>query len=120
MTVKGNLLEHYAGKEPCAFRQYDGFVVGQGDDVLRPDADGDSLSSRETMELMTGCPEVRVLCSPGCTYDEALRLLKKIRRWIKKDGPKAWLQSQGRLEKNATEQVLAQCGSFSVKEPEPF
>ena len=90
MTVKGNLLEHYAGKEPCAFRQYDGFVVGQGDDVLRPDADGDSLSSRETMELMTGCPEVRVLCSPGCTYDEALRLLKKIRRWIKKDGPKAW------------------------------
>ena len=117
MTVKGDLLEHYAGKEPCAFRQYDGFFVSGGDDVLRPDADGDSLCSSTTMELMTGCPEVRVLLSPRCTYDQALRLLKKIRRWIKKDGPTAWLQSQGTLEKNATEQVLAQCGSFSVKDP---
>jgi len=120
MTVKGDLLEHYAGKEPCAFRQYDGFFVGGGDDVLRPDADGDSLCSSTTMELMTGCPEVRVLLSPRCTYDQALRLLKKIRRLIKEDGPTAWLQSQETLEKDATEQVLAQWKSFSVKDPIPF
>ena len=116
MTVKGDLLEHYAGKEPCAFRQYDGFVVGHGDDLLGRDADGDSFSSQPTMELMTGIPGVRVLCSPGCTYDQALRLLKKIRRWIKEDGPTAWLQSQATLEKDATRRVLAQWKSFSVKD----
>jgi len=109
MTVKGDLLDHYAGKEPCAFRQYDGIFVGHRDDLLGSDDDGDWLCSGATMELMTGRPEVRVLCSPGCTYDQALRLLRKVRRWIRKDGPEAWLQSQETLEKDGTRQIFAQC-----------
>ena len=85
MGIKGNLLEHYATRTPQSFVQFDGHVVGVdcADGVMRPDGDGDCLTAGVTYELMRGA-SVRVLIHPNTTRNEALRLLKKLRGWIKK------------------------------------
>ena len=82
---KGKLLEHYAHRDPTAFFQFDGWALGPdgGDSVMRPDADGDCLTSSQTYELMTGGPSVRVLVTRGTSRPDAVRLLKKLRRWVK-------------------------------------
>ncbi len=85
--TKGELLEHYAGKPVTAFYQYDGFVIaGRSDDIMRPDRDGDCLMGSATYELMSGGPAVRILVTQGTSRKDAVRLLKKLRRWIKQGG----------------------------------
>lgn len=96
--TKGELLEHYAGKPVTAFYQYDGFVIaGRGDDVMRPDRDGDCLMGGTTHELMSGGPAVRILVTRGTSRKDAVRLLKKLRRWIKQGGFR-WQEDQLALE----------------------
>lgn len=84
--TRGDLLEHYAYKTPRAFVQYDGFAHTEEEITMRPDKDGDSLHSGLTYELMTGIPDVRVLITPRTPPGDVMRLLKKIRKWIKQDG----------------------------------
>jgi hypothetical protein len=85
--LKRELLDHYATHEPVLFGQLDGFFVpGSADDVLRPDADGDSLTAGHTHELMTGIYAVRVLITAGTTQRDAVRLLRKIADWVESDG----------------------------------
>ncbi len=84
---KSELLAHYATREPKLFYQYDGFVVGKDsrDDVMRPDADGDSLWGGQTHELMYGA-DMRCLINPKASKEDILRLLKKITEWVEGDG----------------------------------
>ena len=83
--TKGELLEHHSQREPRTFVQYDGFHVETRDDVMRPGKDGNSQWCRITPELMHGV-DVRVLIPPQTTKKQALRLLRKIVKWIKRSG----------------------------------
>ena len=55
---------------------------------MYPDNDGDCLLSRGTWELMTSCPEVRVLIPPNTKRNDAIRLLKKITKWLEREKDK--------------------------------
>jgi hypothetical protein len=85
--TKGELLEHYAEREPTAFYQFDGWHlgVGHGDDVMHPDEEGDCLASGTTYELMHGA-DVRVLVKRGMAPEIAAQLLEKLTSWIRRDG----------------------------------
>lgn len=90
--LKAELLEHYSGKTPNLFRQFDAWAhIEEGDYVFTPDRDGDCVFSLDTFELMTTCPSVRVLIPKGfehsmsaspATREDVLRLLDKVRAWI--------------------------------------
>ena len=81
--LKRELLEHYATREPKAFYQYEGILGVHGD--VMADGDGDGLESSTTHELAYGSA-VRVLVAAETSAADADRLLKKIRRWIRRDG----------------------------------
>ena len=77
-------LAHYATRDPKRFLQMDGFQVkGDGDDIMRPDKDGDCLFSIGTTELMAGAT-VRVLIPEETDPKVAIRHLKKFTKWLKK------------------------------------
>ena len=84
MSKKGDLLEHYAGREPNKFVQYDGFAKNQADGIFNPDKDGDTLFSGDTWELMGGAG-VRLLIDPELGRADILRLLAKISKRIKRE-----------------------------------
>ena len=84
MSKKGDLLEHYAGREPTQFVQYDGFAKNQADGIFNPDKDGDTLFSGDTWELMGGAG-VRLLIDPELGRADILRLLAKISKQIKRE-----------------------------------
>ena len=95
--TKGQLLAHYAEKEPKTFWQYDGFVGQSADDyVMKADGDGDSIMWGVTQELMTGMYGVRVLVTAGTSQADAVRVLGKIREIIGHNGF-AW-QERGQAE----------------------
>jgi len=109
-TLKQDLLKHYETMEPQGFYQYDGFVHSGSDDVMPPDADDDALSKVITHELMCGST-VRVLVTAGTTEEDALRLLKKIRVWIKKDGFAFHREALARKEVGLDDEVCPRCGA---------
>lgn len=80
-------MEHYAGKEPCKFLQFDGFALGKGvrDDVIHPDADGDGLMSHVSYDLMSGFHAVRIMITAGTSKKDALRLIEKLLASIKSE-----------------------------------
>ncbi|MBT7072522.1 MAG: hypothetical protein HN975_16715 [Anaerolineae bacterium] len=90
LTTKEEKLRHYATRDLMPFLQFDGFYCPDGGlfPVGSPDDDWDWVSCGATDELMSGAPNVRVLITPDTSQKEALRLLKKIRTWIKEDGLK--------------------------------
>lgn len=69
--------------------QFDGFRDVQGDSVMHPDADGDTVFGyMETHELNKSIDEtmpVRVFVHPGARTEDVLRLLSKISAWIERD-----------------------------------
>jgi hypothetical protein len=80
--IKGELLEHYANKNPRSFVQFDVFVGmppdGSGNPVGEPpDKDGDDMFWGLTTELMGGS-DVRVLVPLDTSKDDVLRALRKI------------------------------------------
>jgi len=81
------LLRKYSQKPVSHFAQLDGFDVGidGGDDVMRPDKEGDWLSGGNTSELMSGGPNVRILISEGTSKQVALRLIQKLVGWLEVD-----------------------------------
>ena len=91
---KGDLLEHYSQPYhgPNAFLQFDAFYCPEGgDSFVHPDNDGDWLSGGATWDLMGGPPgsatwNVRILVQRKATKNDALRAIKKLRKWIKNGG----------------------------------
>lgn len=83
-TLFGNTLAHYSSREPKHFLQLDGHYLPRGgDDVLRPDSDGDAVSAAGTVELMYGAT-VRVLIPHDADVLVAARQLKKLAKWLKR------------------------------------
>jgi hypothetical protein len=76
--LKDRLLKHYGCKEPHPFVQFDGFLEN-----AFTGEPADDLHSGTTHELMSGGPSVRILITPETSQKDALRLIKKIRGWIK-------------------------------------
>lgn len=90
------LLEHYAEKTPNQFYQIDVFDVGPDydDPVMQPDEEGDCMLGGRVWELMTSCPEVRVLMPvENCDPATVVRQLKKVIAHIEHDP--AWITPQG-------------------------
>jgi hypothetical protein len=84
--LKNVLLAEAAKKEPHCFYQYDGFANSTLDCVFNPDEDGDCLfGGTITTELKNCTNAVRVLIHEDAKPEEVIRLLKKIRKWIKQD-----------------------------------
>jgi hypothetical protein len=84
---KSAVLQHYERREPRLFTQYDGHNVGVGhqDPIIRPDAEGHSLTTGLTWELMHGA-DVRVLIPATTSKETAVALLRKIAAEIECDG----------------------------------
>jgi hypothetical protein len=84
--LRKKLLAEAGKKEPILFYQIDGYVnVPPGDCIMNPDGDGDVLTGDSTWELRRNENEVRVLIHEGTKPEDVLRLLKKIRKWLKRD-----------------------------------
>ena len=84
-TLFRNKLAHYASREPKHFLQLDGnYLPRGGDDMMRPDCDGDAFIADGTVELMHGAT-VRVLIPHDGNVLVAVRQLKKLAKWLKRD-----------------------------------
>ena len=115
-VLKAELLEKYAGKEPSTFLQYDGFADVEPDSMMRPDNDGDDIFLGTTQELMTGLPSVRILITAGTSRKTALRLLKKLRRWLKDGGNFSdWMQKAEAEQVHLDSEVCPRCGSDNTQ-----
>ena len=79
---KGELLAHYATKEPYLFEQLDGI----NDCEAHPDSDGDTITGGQNWELRSGRVPVRVEILSGTSKDVAVRLLRKIVTWLDASG----------------------------------
>jgi len=76
-------LAHYSTHEPKHFLRMDGnYWPGVCDRLNPTDSDGDCLQAGPTVELMYGAT-VRVLIPADADRDAAVRLLKKLARWLK-------------------------------------
>lgn len=85
--IFADCLSKYARKQPKRFLQFDSFhTPGGGDDVMRPDRNGDCLFWGGGWELMNGPNTVRVLIPVGTTPAKVARSLRKIASIIKNDG----------------------------------
>ena len=109
-NLKQELLKHYATREPAPFYQMDTFLDSKGDCVINGDADGNGITARVTFELMQG-PSVRVLVSPKTSEEDALRLLKKVRADIKKNGFAWFRECLGSQEAGLDSEICARCGA---------
>jgi len=102
-ATKGELLTHYASKQPYKYCQLYGFFGCSDEDVLgdvkRPvpkkygptavspvDRDGDVLVRGWTWELRSGYVPVRVQVLDGTNTDDAVRLLRKLADWLAATG----------------------------------
>ena len=72
LEVKEERSRHYSELRPVLFTQMDGGEFPE-----------EWVSSCATFELMTGLPDVRVLITEGTEHEVALRLLRKLRKWLK-------------------------------------
>lgn len=86
MTTKAELLAHYARTQPENFYQIDGFVGCEGDEIMCPDEQGYALNGRQTTELMSGLPTVRILITGGASQADVVALLERALSWAKQDG----------------------------------
>ena len=100
-SLKESLLLEAAEKKPHVFYQYDGFLNAQPDCVFRPDEDGDAIFEGVRPELRHGGIAVRIQVLGGTPKKDAVRILKKMVKWLKKAGD--W----GEFEKQAVQYVNA-------------
>ena len=85
---KKELLDHYATGDVHRFLQMDGWLLPHGgDDVMRPDEDGDWLCSGITDELRKSEKNlaVRIQIHEGTKHEDAVRLLEKMLAWLQTD-----------------------------------
>ena len=85
--LRARLLAEAADKPIRRLIQYDCFLnIGDGDDVMRPNKDGDCVMSLATLELRrSGGDMIRVHVPPNVNRREAARALRAIARWAQKD-----------------------------------
>ena len=83
--TKKRKLRHYFERDPVKFIHFDFFREALKDGVLGPDADGDSIIRLETIELMSGSSEVRILIKPDTPKEVASRALRKVSEWVEKE-----------------------------------
>ena len=81
-AIKKGLLEDAAKKEPMLFFQFDGYANIGCDEFA--DDDGDACFSSKVYELRRHPSVVRVHIPIGTEVNDALRFLKKARKWIKR------------------------------------
>ena len=93
-NLKAKLLLDAAQKEPHIFYQYDGFLNSQPDCVFKPDEDGDALFASVTPELRHGGIDVRIQILAGTPKKDAVRILKKMAKWMKRAGDWAEFEEQ--------------------------
>jgi hypothetical protein len=84
-SLRATLLLKAAPKPIRKFLQLDGFDDMWGDNVTKPDKDGDVLFGGETYELNRSGNPVRVLVHEGTPKATVLRLLTKIGDWVERD-----------------------------------
>ena len=80
-------VKHAITGDVHAFTQYDGFMLEHdGDCVMRPDKDGDCLMSGSTFDLRHSGSDlaVRVQIHKGTSHADAVRLMKKLTKWVEK------------------------------------
>ena len=78
-------LAHYASREPKKFLQLDGFHKPEGFDEAMRGFEGDELySAGGTVELMKGA-SVRILIPYDTDIKVAIRQIKRMARWLKKN-----------------------------------
>ena len=85
LKTKGELLEHYSKKEPNLFLQLDG--DSSGEKIKDGEVIGQSgiaISARDTYELMSSCPDVRVLINPNTRKEDIEKILTTIIDYINK------------------------------------
>ena len=86
ITTKEELIAHYACGDIHTFIQIDGWTGDNiADDLVRVDEDNDWLCMSECCELRRSPKElaVRIFIHKGTERKDALRLMEKIRAWIK-------------------------------------
>jgi len=85
-NTTGELLSHYAKRDPNEFLQIDGWHGGKcaGDRVVATDENGYSMTGSVTVELMYGA-DVRILIDPSTPASEAVALLQQAVAWLKED-----------------------------------
>jgi hypothetical protein len=74
-------LAHYASREPKVFVQFDSYYKPEASNI-DSDVEGDVMFVKETVELMNG-KDVRVLIPYSTDVKVAIRLLKKVVKWLK-------------------------------------
>lgn len=111
-ALKTELLEKYAHKTPRAFCQFDGF---RGHPLNGFD---DELYTGWTDELMSGGPSVRILITPNTPKKDALRLIKKLRQWIKtSEVYDNYLAEAPSRERAAAALICGRCGKAGGHHP---
>ncbi len=80
------LLAHYAEREAFCFHQFDVFLGAEPDDVVLTDDDGDAMFRTGSWELCSGVP-VRLHVLDGTSKADAVRAVRKVLNWIKRDYP---------------------------------
>lgn len=98
--LKGRLLLEASQKDPHAYYQFDGFLNTQADCVFSPDQDGDALFAGVTPELRSGGVPVRIQILAGTKKKDAVRVAKKLVRWMKKADWKEWKQQAADMAKS--------------------
>ena len=84
--LKGELIADACAKPVRLLIQYDGWPQHEADGLIESDGDGHCLFEKLTWELRRTDIPVRVCINPQRTSKaEVLELLKKIRRWVKRD-----------------------------------
>jgi len=89
---KKHELKRISTKPVQTFIQYDCFInLDHEDDVMRRDDDGDSLWKSVTQEFRNSdCLRVQLL--PNTKKEDAIRGLRKIIEWIKKDTTRCYVE----------------------------
>lgn len=113
---KAELLERYAEQEAHAFYSFDGVADIEGDDVTHPDEDGDTICWGLAYKLSFRPVDVQVLIGPRTSREAALRLLDKIRTYVKSCRVE-W--SAGGAEDHLDVVVCPHCGKSLDEEPMP-
>ncbi len=78
---RAQLLADAATKPILEVWQYDGFVKQTPDDIIKPDVDGDWLSSSDSEELRKS-DGVRISIPKSISLADACRVIKKLVAWI--------------------------------------
>jgi hypothetical protein len=105
--LKIKLLEKYAGRDPHPFIQFDAF----GDEK-------EDMWAINTHELMTGAPNVRILITPQTSKKDALRMIKKLRTWIKNADTFDFQQKETlENDKALDREICERCGEVGKHHP---